>query len=84
MAMNENSREALRLQKEEEQQPEKQDKIRLRLIPIWLRVLIVFVLILFSIMAGAAVGYGVLGDGNALDVFNRSTWTHLLDLVEKK
>lgn len=84
MAMNESSREALRLQKEEEEQEKESTKIRLRLIPIWLRILIVLALLVISTAAGAAFGYAVLGDGRALDIFDLSTWTHMIDLVQKQ
>jgi hypothetical protein len=35
-------------------------------------------------MAGAAVGYGVLGNGEVKDIFTKSTWTHIVELVEKE
>ena len=38
-------------------------KIRIRLIPIWLRVIMIIALIFVSMTLGAAIGYGVLGDG---------------------
>lgn len=59
-------------------------RIRVRIIPIWLRIIIVAVLIFLSTIAGAAVGYGVMGEGNAKDIFKKSTWTHIIDLVEKE
>jgi hypothetical protein len=34
-------------------------------------------------MTGAVVGYGMLGGGEIAEVFKESTWTHILDLVEK-
>lgn len=57
---------------------------RTRLIPIWLRLLIVFALMAASLAAGLAIGYGVIGDGKPRDVFKRSTWQHIIDFVEKK
>ena len=62
----------------------KNKRIRIRLIPIWLRLLILVVLIFVSLVAGAAVGYGMLGDGKVADIFKSSTWSHIRDLVEKK
>lgn len=86
MALNESSREAFRLQRKEEKaelkQAEKKNKIRLRLIPIWLRVIMIFALIFVSMTLGAVIGYGVLGEGKASDVFKPSTWTHIIDLVQ--
>lgn len=58
--------------------------VRIRLIPIWLRIILFILLIAVCAVGGAMFGYGVLGDGNAVDVFNKSTWTHILDLVSKK
>lgn len=52
-----------------------------RLIPIWLRLLIVAILVGISITVGVMVGYGVIGDGEALDALKISTWKHLLDLI---
>ncbi|KYD33850.1 hypothetical protein B4114_2860 [Geobacillus stearothermophilus] len=54
-----------------------------RLIPIWLRLVIVTVLMAICLAAGAVVGYSAIGDGAWLDVFRPSTWQHILDFVEK-
>ncbi|MCM3693128.1 DNA-directed RNA polymerase subunit beta [Neobacillus niacini] len=59
-------------------------RIRIRLIPIWLRIVLLVIFTGVFAALGAAVGYGVLGNGNAGDVFKASTWTHIIDLVEKK
>lgn len=89
MAMNETqtSREMIRKQKQEEKEQKKaarKVKKQVRLIPIWAKFLIVFALMIVSLFSGAMIGYGVLGDGNALDVFKPSTWTHIYDLIYKK
>ena len=80
-----------RQNKENEKKQEKGDstpsqskRIRIRFIPIWLRLLLLVVFIFVSVVAGAAVGYGVLGGGKVADVFKESTWMHIRDLVEKK
>lgn len=59
-------------------------RIRIRLIPIWLRILIVAILATVSVLLGAVVGYSVIGDGKAADVFNKSTWTHIVDLIKNE
>ncbi|MED3623894.1 DNA-directed RNA polymerase subunit beta [Neobacillus thermocopriae] len=59
------------------------ERIRIRLLPIWLRLVLLVVFTVISLMAGAAVGYGVIGDGKVTDVFKTSTWTHIIDLVNK-
>ncbi|SEN50284.1 DNA-directed RNA polymerase subunit beta [Mesobacillus persicus] len=56
-------------------------KVRVRLIPIWLRLLIIIALLALSTILGAAVGYGILGNGEPMDVFEKTTWMHMLDLV---
>ncbi|MBY6272684.1 MAG: DNA-directed RNA polymerase subunit beta [Bacillaceae bacterium] len=63
---------------------EKKKKIRIRLFPIWLRILIVLFLIVVCFFIGAMIGYGVIGDGNPFDVFKKSTWTHIYDIVNKE
>lgn len=61
-----------------------QKRIKIRLFPIWLRILLVLFLLTVSIIAGAMIGYGVIGDGKPTDVFKKSTWTHMIDIVNKK
>ncbi|SFA54918.1 DNA-directed RNA polymerase subunit beta [Anoxybacillus pushchinoensis] len=67
-----------------EEKQTKQQRLRRRLIPIWLRLLIVLCLITISTLAGAMVGYGVLGEGNAWDALKPATWQHIVDLIEKQ
>lgn len=62
----------------------KKRKFRIRLIPIWLRLIIVILLLALSLIAGAMVGYGVIGEGDPMDVFQRETWQHILDIVDEK
>ncbi|WP_404459807.1 DNA-directed RNA polymerase subunit beta [Sutcliffiella horikoshii] len=68
---------------EEQERPEKL-KWRIRLIPIWLRILILLAAIAIAAVAGAMVGYGVLGGGNPMDVLEKETWQHIFDLVNKE
>ena len=56
-------------------------KVRLRLIPIWLRIIIVLLLFIVAVILGLVVGYGVIGDGAASDVLKWETWQHLLDII---
>lgn len=62
----------------------KNRKERIRLIPIWLRLLIVFLLLLLSFIAGLMFGFGVIGEGKPLDVLNPKIWTHIYDLISGK
>ena len=64
--------------------PQANKRVRIRLIPIWLRLVLLVVSVFICVTAGAAVGYGMLGGGNVGDVFKESTWTHIIDLVDKK
>ncbi|WP_264739823.1 DNA-directed RNA polymerase subunit beta [Cytobacillus firmus] len=77
------TREQLKKERSKEESPRK-GRVRIRLIPIWLRIIIVVLLILLSVTAGAAVGYGVIGGGEIKDIFTKSTWMHIVDLVEKE
>ncbi|WP_079506444.1 DNA-directed RNA polymerase subunit beta [Mesobacillus jeotgali] len=86
MALNKNNQEAITPEevKKEKKTREKKKRIRVRLIPIWLRVIIVLLLLASSILLGAMFGYAVMGDGKAKDVFEKSTWTHIIDLINKE
>lgn len=59
-------------------------KVRLRLIPIWLRVIIVLLVFIAAVILGLVVGYSVIGDGAASDVLKWETWQHLLDIINGK
>lgn len=86
MALNKNNQEAPTREqvKKEKKTREKKKRIRVRLIPIWLRIMIVLILLALSIMSGAMFGYSVMGGGEAKDIFEKSTWTHIVDLVKKE
>ena len=69
--------------KNAETAPVSYQRIRIRLIPIWLRLVLLVVMAIFCVTAGAVVGYGLLGGGKVAEVFQESTWTHIIDLVQK-
>jgi hypothetical protein len=78
----------MKVEKKEEKQTEQpttrfRKRNRRRLIPIWLRLVIVAGLIVVSTVTGAMIGYGVIGDGKPLDVLKPSTWQHIVDIVKK-
>lgn len=52
-----------------------------RYIPIWLRIVIVLVLSILACVFGLMIGYGVIGDGNAIDALKWKTYQHILDLI---
>ncbi|MUV37361.1 hypothetical protein JNUCC1_01167 [Lentibacillus sp. JNUCC-1] len=55
-----------------------------RLLPIWLRLIIVLVLAVAALILGLGIGYSVLGDGSFKEIFDRETWQHIIDIVEKE
>lgn len=75
--------EALEDSREERKKRGKSDKhkYRVRLIPIWLRLIIVVFLLAGSLVAGTMVGYGVVGKGKPMDVFHKKTWEHIYNIV---
>lgn len=56
---------------------------RKRQFPIWLRLLTLFVLCAIALVAGAMIGFGVVGHGHALDVFRMDTWIHIMKFITK-
>lgn len=68
-------------QLKDSQQKKRKKKPRIRLIPIWLRLIIVAVLTALSLAAGAMVGYGVIGDGEPMDALKIETWKHIYDII---
>lgn len=77
---------AERIQKQSQSQNKDNEEKRqpkVRLIPIWLRLLIVAILLVASMTAGVMFGYGIIGSGKATDALKFSTWEHIVDLVVK-
>ncbi|KHE70001.1 hypothetical protein LD39_12085 [Halobacillus sp. BBL2006] len=71
-------------EKKEKSSKENSPKIgRRRILPIWLRIIIVLVLSALALVLGLMVGYGVLGDGKPTDALNWDTWQHIWDIVSK-
>ncbi|MCH7320583.1 DNA-directed RNA polymerase subunit beta [Solibacillus sp. MA9] len=58
--------------------------VQLRLIPIWLRIILVAVLFVAAAGIGLTIGYSVIGDGDSADTLKWSTWQHLLDIMSGK
>ncbi|MDQ0233229.1 DNA-directed RNA polymerase subunit beta [Metabacillus malikii] len=59
-------------------------RLRIRLLPIWIRVLLVLIFMVVSTLVGIIVGYGIIGNGKPADALDKSTWQHIIDLVEKE
>lgn len=58
--------------------------VQLRLIPIWLRIILVVLLFIVTGAIGITVGYSVIGNGDSADALKWSTWQHLLDIMSGK
>lgn len=65
----------------EEDDSVKAKRVRVRLFPIWLRVIVVGILLAASLAGGLMVGYGIIGEGNPSDALEKSTWQHIYDIV---
>lgn len=77
-------KQAKKQQNEENKAAQSKGMVRVRLFPIWLRVIMIVLLAVVSLCVGAVVGYSVMGDGKASDTFKTETWTHIFDLVNKE
>ncbi|MEK5039932.1 DNA-directed RNA polymerase subunit beta [Sporosarcina sp. FSL K6-3457] len=62
----------------------KQFWVQIRLLPIWLRIILVLLLLAGAAILGAIIGYGYIGDGEPADVLQKETWTHILDIINGK
>jgi len=69
-------------QKEAKKSRRKRKKqYRIRKFPIWLRIIVILIIAIFALIAGLMVGYGVLGDGNPIEVLDMETWQHIIDII---
>ncbi|WP_245829075.1 DNA-directed RNA polymerase subunit beta [Salipaludibacillus agaradhaerens] len=69
-------------QKKTKKQKRREKKGRIRLIPIWVRLLIIVIAMVISLVLGAMVGYWLVGDGGApTDVLKPETWYHIYDII---
>ena len=55
--------------------------VRIRLLPIWLRIILVLLLFIIVIAIGLVFGYSVIGEGQSSDALKWSTWKHILDIM---
>jgi len=54
-----------------------------RIFPIWLRLVVIFLLAVFALILGMIVGYTILGDGtDALEVLTFDFWKRVLDIIK--
>ncbi len=69
------------VQPEEGKRKKRKKKPRIRLIPIWLRLIIIPILMAVFALLGAMLGYGVIGEGDPKDALKVETWTHIYDII---
>ena len=55
--------------------------VRIRLVPIWLRIILILLLFIIVIAIGLVFGYSVIGEGQSGDALKWSTWKHILDIM---
>jgi hypothetical protein len=68
----------------DEATPKKRSWVQIRILPIWLRIILVLLLLTGAAMLGATLGYSGIGSGESGDVFKKETWTHILDIISGK
>ena len=80
------SKRAQRKQQREndDSEPKKTWWVQIRLIPIWLRLILVVLLLVVVSIIGLQFGYSYIGDGDLKDVLKKDTWTHILDIKDGK
>ncbi|UTW70832.1 DNA-directed RNA polymerase subunit beta [Anaerobacillus sp. HL2] len=52
--------------------------------PIWVHVILVTIIFIVSLVAGAMFGYGVVGDGNPTDILGKGPWLKIHDIIYKE
>ncbi|MDW0116365.1 DNA-directed RNA polymerase subunit beta [Sporosarcina thermotolerans] len=75
-----------RKRKPEKEEPSAKGRIwvQVRIIPIWLRIILVLLLLGGAVALGTTIGYGYIGDGNPEDALKKETWIHIIDIIKGK
>ena len=73
MELRKRSKEEGQQENQESRRKPVQKKIRIRLFPIWLRLILVLIAAGLAVIIGSVVGYSVIGDGNPSEVFHKNT-----------
>lgn len=47
------------------------------------KIFLVIILAIILFLVGLMVGYGVIGDGSPMDVFNSELWAHIFDFLDR-
>ncbi|GAE31320.1 DNA-directed RNA polymerase subunit beta [Halalkalibacter hemicellulosilyticus] len=67
---------------EHSKQRYRRKRLRLRVIPIWLRILLSIVLIGGSFLVGLMVGFAIVGNGdNPAEILKPDLWYYLMDMI---
>lgn len=77
------SRKMEKKEKQQRKREEKRNRPRLRIFPIWLRIIVISIFAAAAFIIGLMIGFAVLGDGSPLDVLRVETWQHIIDIVNK-
>src|SRR5699024_9465043 len=75
--------------RKQEKEKRRQDRIKnkkpiRRIIPIWLRIIVVLIFSVTALIAVLMIGYGIGGDGLPTDALKFETWQHIIDIVKKE
>jgi len=68
----------------EDNEPKRTFWVQIRLIPIWLRIILIALLLVLVSIIGLQIGFSYIGDGDPKDVLKKETWTHILDIIDGK
>lgn len=55
--------------------------VKIRLLPIWLRIILILLLLITVTVIGLIFGYSIIGEGESGDALKWSTWKHILDIM---
>ncbi|MGY4688438.1 DNA-directed RNA polymerase subunit beta [Salibacterium sp. K-3] len=55
---------------------------RVRMVPIWARLVIVLAVLILSLIGGLLTGYALVGDGNGLEVLRWGNWERLIEFIQ--
>ena len=47
-----------------------------------LKILVVISLVIILFVVGTMIGYGLIGNGNPMDVFNEKIWAHIMNFFK--
>lgn len=76
-----NEREGRKKDKRSERQEAQKQPVKVRLFPVWLRLLIVLFLLFASVITGLVLGYSVVGDGEEFRILRWETWQELYHYI---